>query len=818
MRHGADLSGKDGPMKAVGDALIQLHVRHQRGLPLQAKNEHPETSASVDETTPRRVRGEPGLQVDEESVAVDALATESGAALKRDLEALGLEKAAVAGRIVSGRLPIAAIAEAAAVNGLQSLTAAAGGGGVGSVTTEGDVSLQTDEVRSDLGVDGSGVKTCVLSDSHDNPSGSVSTTASDDIESGDLPGSDNPDGRATPIDVRDDGRPGLDEGRAMLQIVHDIAPGSLLGFHTTLGGLANYANAIDELADPNQGNCDVIVDDYIYFAEGMLQDGVVAQAVKNAVRQDDVIYLTFAGNAGDRSYESQFRRSGREISSLACCPNKSGEMHDFDPSAAVDVRQEITLSAGASPNLSLQWTDPYLNAENDLDLFLIDPKGDNDPSNDEVVASSESANVGAFAVETIFTYTNSTGSPQTLDLVVTLTDDGEDQAPDLIKWVDVLNSGRLANEYVTESGTSFGHRNVLEAITVGAAAWFNTPDVPPGSNVTPDDPPVLNAFSSKGGVPIYFDETGYRLSSPQFRSKPDITATDGGENTFFGSDSDNDGTPNFFGTSAAAPHAAGVVALMLERDETLSASQVKERLQASALDITERSSGVSIPNGQGDDIFSGAGLVQADAAAPLPVELTRWEGVVVEGGGAAESTVRLRWQTASEASNAGFRVQRRAEGGSWTDLQFVEGAGTTSEPQTYRFTDADLPYAADSLRYRLKQIDTDGTTSLSDPITIGHGRPAGLELLGTAPNPASRQVTVRYGIPEATASETRGPARLRLYDLLGRQVRSVRLGGSGTVAGRHKRGLDVSGLAPGTYVLRLEARGQAATRKVTVVR
>jgi surface protein len=211
-------------------------------------------------------------------------------------------------------------------------------------------------------------------------------------------------------------------------------------------------------------------------------------------------------------------------------------------------------------------------------------------------------------------------------------------------------------------------------------------------------------------------------------------------------------------------------------------------------------------------------LVFASSSNPLPVELARFEGAVVEGQGAAESAVRLRWATASEESNTGFQVQRRAEGGSWTDLQFVEGAGTTSEPQTYRFTDADLPYAADSLRYRLKQVDTGGTTSLTDPITIGRGGPAGLELLGTAPNPASGQVTVRYGIPEATASEIGGSARLRLYDLLGRQVRSVRLGGSGTVAGRHKRGLDVSGLAPGTYVLRLEAGGQAATRKVTVVR
>ena len=200
--------------------------------------------------------------------------------------------------------------------------------------------------------------------------------------------------------------------------------------------------------------------------------------------------------------------------------------------------------------------------------------------------------------------------------------------------------------------------------------------------------------------------------------------------------------------------------------------------------------------------------------------MAAFEGTRVDGG------VRLSWTTTSETNNAGFQVQRqRLQGrpGEWREVGFVEGAGTTSEPQTYRFTDAgftdaDIPYAADSLSYRLKQVDVGGTATLTDPITIGRGGPAGLELLGTAPNPASRQITVRYGIPEATASKTRGPARLRLYDLLGREVRSVRLGGSGTVAGRHKRGLDVSGLAPGTYVLRLEAGGQVATRKVTVVR
>jgi len=199
-------------------------------------------------------------------------------------------------------------------------------------------------------------------------------------------------------------------------------------------------------------------------------------------------------------------------------------------------------------------------------------------------------------------------------------------------------------------------------------------------------------------------------------------------------------------------------------------------------------------------------LLLSAGASPLPVEMAAFEGTRVDGG------VRLRWRTASEENNAGFRVQRRAENGSWTSLRFVEGAGTTSEPQRYRFTDTDLPYAADTLRYRLKQVDTDGTASLSDPVTIVRGGPDGLTLLGTAPNPVRQRATVRYGIPEAAARG--GEATLQLYDVMGRQVRSIQLEGE---AGRHERRLDVSGLASGMYLLRLRAAGEVRVQKLTVI-
>ncbi|MFB6273688.1 MAG: FG-GAP-like repeat-containing protein [Salinibacter sp.] len=193
---------------------------------------------------------------------------------------------------------------------------------------------------------------------------------------------------------------------------------------------------------------------------------------------------------------------------------------------------------------------------------------------------------------------------------------------------------------------------------------------------------------------------------------------------------------------------------------------------------------------------------------PLPVELAGFEAQV-DG-----KTVRLTWQTASETGNARFEVQRRvserANGGegTWTTVGSVDGAGTTSEAQSYRFVDKDLPFAVDVLTYRLRQVDTDGSAQFSKTVTVERGVTE-VELLGTYPNPARSRATVRYALPK------KQEVSLTLYDVLGREVRTVV---RAEQSGRHERRVDVSGLPSGVYFLRLRAGGQTRTQKLTVVR
>jgi hypothetical protein len=157
------------------------------------------------------------------------------------------------------------------------------------------------------------------------------------------------------------------------------------------------------------------------------------------------------------------------------------------------------------------------------------------------------------------------------------------------------------------ASTIVGHANSEGAIAT-AASWYRT--TPAFGNAVP----VAEYFSSLGGTRILFDKKGNRIA-PQVRRKPDFTAPDGGNTSFFTSDDagDDDSHPNFFGTSAAAPHAAGVAALMIDAQKikTITPSQIRGILAANTYDMDNR---FTPGFDKGFDWQTGTGLIKADKA------------------------------------------------------------------------------------------------------------------------------------------------------------------------------------------------------------
>ena len=527
-------------------------------------------------------------------VLIDARATADGATLLGDLNRLGLVNGALYKDLVSGLLPVAAIDQAAALASLRSISAAiAPINNTGSVTSQGDIGLRTIEGRTTYSVDGSGVTVGVLSDSYDSLGGAAA-----DVASGDLPAGVQVIGGestycGTVVFC-------IDEGRAMAQIVYDMAPGVDILFHTGLATKADYASAILSLA---AAGADVLVDDLLYLNEPMFQDGVVAQAV-DSVTADGVAYYSAAGNASDESYEAAFIDSG-EIFCIEffspigdCDPiyERVGRMHDFDPGPGVDLYQSVTVPIGSTLTVALQWDQPFggTGARNDHDIVLLDQTGGiffEISANDNVV-TGEGWEVLQFQNHEFVGYGTA------FNLIITYDDvDSLEPPASLVKMV-VFGSDSTLNEFQTNSATLFGHANAVGAAAVGAAFFADTP-------AFGIDPPVLEPYSSRGGTPILFASNGSPLGSPVIRSKPEMTAVDGVNTTFFFNDTHgNDGIDDFFGTSAAAPHAAGIAALMLQAQPNSTPEQLNAALQGSAIDM----------NSAGFDHDSGYGLIQADAA------------------------------------------------------------------------------------------------------------------------------------------------------------------------------------------------------------
>ncbi len=580
----------------------------------------------------------PVLQASNGYVSVSAYG-DNLAALRTQLVAKGLQDASVHSTAVSGRAPVAALADMAATPGLKFLKPTMAMARAGSVTSQGDKSLRSDRARAEFGVNGRGVRIGVLSDSYDCAPGAFEpgapfTRAAQDIASNDLPREVLVLKDLSPVPSDDCS----DEGRGMMQLIHDVAPGSKLAFYTAFVREADFAAGIRALADAGSK---VIVDDGIYFAEPMFEDGIIAQAVDD-VHDAGVAYFSSAGNDARLSYESRFRPvvvDGFEL-----------PQHDFATGRRnVDTLQTATASAGSVTLLSFQWDQPSLSAngrrgaQSDLDLYFYDAEGNfieictDDPAQVVCQIPGFEANVGGDAVE--------------IPIMVNLSDEDlevqigielfEGPAPNYIKyvWFDLDAGIFTVDEYDTASSTLYGHANAAGAEAVGAAAWYQTEEW--GSPLRPQCiPACLNSFSSAGGTPIFLGKNGRRLHTPEIRLKPGVTGPDGGNTTLFFFDlsfavpgtAEPDGYPNFFGTSASAPHVAAVAALILDqrsRDiaarkrfigpRNLTPDLIYWALRLTADDMTLRNFGGDIgpqrvDNAAGFDFDTGFGFVDAQRA------------------------------------------------------------------------------------------------------------------------------------------------------------------------------------------------------------
>jgi hypothetical protein len=520
----------------------------------------------------------------------------------------------------------------------------------GSAISEGVTQLNVEKARTEFPVDGEGVTVGVLSDSFDLATeavtgGPIATKAEKDIETKDLPGAANLcTGQLNPVNVLEEFIPGsaeeegpFDEGRAMLQIVHDVAPQATLAFASAFNGELAFAKNIERLAKATKNGgagAKVVVDDVGYFEEPFFQDGPVAAAI-DKVTAEGVTYLSAAGN------DNLFDGEGNEIASWEApayrdsggCPAAVSSLAgfnathclDFNPEAPTDRTFGIRVAARETLTVDLQWAEPWYGVGTDLDAFLLNANGG-------LLTGEAQDNPKTGKPVEIVQWVNESESEKTVQLVLNRFSGGNPR----LKFILLQNGGGVtATEYPRSGGgdvvgpSIYGHAGAADAIALGAVRY--------NAGITTANAP--EAYSSRGPVTHYFGPVESKSPAPsiapQTISKPDFAATDCGKTTFFARKVS--GVWRFCGTSAAAPHAAGVAALMKQDVPAATTGEVQAALAGTGASV-----------GAFGSCAIGGGLVEAVGAleairgevvpvAPEPCQPPDASGTVFVAPGSWES-------------------------------------------------------------------------------------------------------------------------------------------------------------------------------------
>jgi hypothetical protein len=634
-------------------------------------------------------------------VLVDVSTTADPAVTQRLLQSLGMRDSARSLNLIGGWLPVTALMQVARLPGLNQVRASMPRtrAASGAVALQGDFVQGTAALRTQYpSLTGQGLTIGVMSDSFDcyayyaahglSPTGngyngyainSFTATQATDVASGALPGN---------VNVVEDAEcnnygapqqlPFSDEGRAMAQILHVVAPGAQLEFRTAANSEADFAAGIGQV---QKLGAKIIVDDIGYPDEPFFQDGVVAQAIEAATQQG-VAYFSAAGNDWRNSFETTvpvFVTQGAR------------NLLNFDTSgASTSTVLPITIppvAPGQYVLLSVQWDQPYVTgapgspgAANTLNFCLESAN----PAADWVAQQNGAAELVTYPV---CTGANSVGADPLLIMAVGNPANANSPTPQetltlSIQLVSGATPGRVKflmsdnglgasiDSFSTFSPTLQGHPNATGAVAVAAALYYETP-------ACGTSPAVLEPYSSYGDDPILFDTHGALLPTPVNRGKPDLTGPDGINDTFLGfqlakstnpappwnasgqfptaiSQCLNDTAyPNFFGTSAAAPHVAGAAALLWQANPALTATQLATALTSTALPMSEGPQG------------SGAGFVQVGAAL---------EAIPLGAPSLSISPTQVTTGSAATLTWAAYGASSCTASGDWSGTQATTGS------------------------------------------------------------------------------------------------------------------------------------------------
>jgi hypothetical protein len=441
---------------------------------------------------------------------------------------------------------------------------------VDPVSDIADQVVQGDTARSTYGFDGTGIKIGIISDSFDRKGG-----AATDETDGALPPPDM-------VHILKEGSSGgdIDEGRAMAEIAHSIAPGAEIYFYTFGSTEADMAQAITAL---QAAGCQIIMDDVAFLDEPFYEAGGTIAGAVDQVVADGSTYFTAANNFANSYYEGAFNPIDvggypAQAFNVAGAPEPW-----FEP---------VTIPANARVIIELQWDQPFLTAggvangpgsANSLGFNLFDPNGN-------VVALGVQNDIGRDPWQYV-TYHNTTNQSQFYAAVFQNVPGGP--TPGQFKIMIARNSTAPIvfgdpNAGIG-SGTVMGHEADPNAITVGAA---------PESN-----PTKMEKFSGTGTGEYFYDANGNRLPTPVTNGKINVVAPDGNTTSV-------SALHTFTGTSAAAPAAAAVGALVLQANALLDPGDIANILEDSATPIA------------GAAALTGAGMVDALLAVGDALTLT----------------------------------------------------------------------------------------------------------------------------------------------------------------------------------------------------